>query len=61
MITNLIKKSDSKWILEKVKMIVSGMDTKMNLRVLLHAAILNYMLLKQYPNETKDAYLTRFK
>ena len=42
-------------------MIVSGLDTNVNLQVLLHAAMLNYMLLKQFPNETNDAYLTRFK
>ena len=42
-------------------MIVSGLDTKVNLRVSLHAAMLNYMLMKQYPNETNDTYLTRFR
>ena len=38
---------DYQWVLEKVKMIVAGLDTKVNLRVSLHAAMLNYMLLKQ--------------
>ena len=41
-------------------MIVSGLDTKVNLRVLLHAAILSYILMKQYPYEINDAYLIRF-
>ena len=52
---------DYEWILLKVKMIVSGLDTKVNLRVSLHTAILNYMLLKQFQYESNDAYLTRFK
>ena len=52
---------DYEWIFKKVKMIVSGLDTKVNLRVSLHAAMLNYMLMKQFPNETNDGYLTRFK
>ena len=55
------KEFDYAWILEKVKMIVSGLDTKVNLRVSLHDAISNYMLIKQQPHETNDAYLTRFK
>ena len=49
------------WILEKLKMIVSGLDTKVNLRVSLHDAITNYIMLKQQTYETNDAYLTRFK
>ena len=52
---------DHEWLFKKVKMIVSGLDTKVNLRVSLHAAVLNYMLMKQYPNETNDTYLTRFR
>ena len=52
---------DCEWIFLKVKMIVSGLDTKVNLRVSLHTAILNYMLLKQFQYESNDAYLTRFK
>ena len=36
-----------KWIMHKVKMIVSGLDTKVNLRVSLHAAMLNYVLTNQ--------------
>ena len=42
-------------------MIISGLDTKVNLRVLIRAYMLNYILFKQYPNETNDAYLIRFK
>ena len=49
------------WILEKVKTITSGLDTKVNLRVSLHDTLLNFMLLRQFPDETNDAYLTRFK
>ena len=52
---------DHEWLFKKVKMIVSGLDTKVNLRVSLHAAMLNYMLMKQYPNETNNTYLTRFR
>ena len=52
---------DHSWLFKKVKMIVSGLDTKMNVRVSLHAAMLNYMLMKQYQYETNDAYLTRFR
>ena len=42
-------------------MIVSGLDTKVNLRVALHDAIMNYILLKQYVHKTNNAHLTRFK
>ena len=49
------------WILIKVKTITSGLDMKVNLRVLLHAALLNFMLLRQFNDEANDAYLTRFK
>ena len=44
-----------------MKMIVSTLDTKINLRVSLHRAILNYMLINQYSHETNDAYLIRFR
>ena len=49
------------WILKKVKMIVSDLDTKVNLRVSLHDAISNYTLIKQQTCEKNDALLTRFK
>ena len=52
---------DYVWILEKVKMVVSGLDTKINLRVSLHDAIFNYVSIKQQSYETNDAYLTKFK
>ena len=42
-------------------MIVSGLDTKVNIRVSLQNSISNYMLIRQQPSETNDAYLTRFK
>ena len=45
----------------KIKTIVSGVDTKINLRVYLYISILDYMLLKQYSNKSNDAYLTSFK
>jgi len=44
-----------------VKTTISGIDTQINLRVSLHAAMIIFLLLKQYSNETNDAYLTRFK
>ena len=52
---------DYVWLFKKVKTIVSGLDTKVNLRVSLHDAIANFILLKQQSYETNDAYLTRFK
>ena len=55
------KMFDQAWILEKVKMIVQGLDTKVNKRVTMHSAIYNFMLMKQYDSESNDAYLTRFK
>ena len=55
------KKFDHAWLFQKVKMIVSGLDTKVNLRVSLHDVIINFMLLKQFSNETNEAYHTRFK
>ena len=44
-----------------MKAIVSGLDTKVNFRVSLHAAITNVINMKQWENETNDDYLTRFK
>ena len=38
---------DHRWLFKKVRMIISGLDTKVNLRVSLHEAILNFMLMKQ--------------
>ena len=55
------KTFDYAWLFEKVKTIASGLDTKVNLRVSLHDAMLNFMLLKQFPNETNEAYHTKFK
>ena len=55
------KTLDHKWLFEKVKTIVSGLDTKVNLRVSLHDVMFNFILLKQQQHETNDAYLTRFK
>ena len=42
-------------------MIVSSLDTKVNLQLSLHAANMNYMLMKQYWNETNKTYLMRFR
>ena len=55
------KKLDCAWIINKVKIIVLGLDTKINKRVAMHSAIMNFMSMKQYKNETNAAYLTRFK
>ena len=52
---------DHAWIIEKVKTIVLGLDTKVNKRVSMHSAMMSFMLMKQYDNEANDAYLTRFK
>ena len=52
---------DYAWLFEKVKAIVSGLDTKVNLRVSLHDVIFNFILLKQQAHESNDGYLTRFK
>ena len=52
---------DYEWLLKKVKAIISGLDTKVNLRVSLHPAIANFINMRQYDNETNDDYLTRFK
>ena len=42
---------DHVWLFKKVKMIMSGLDTKVNVRVSLHSAMLNYMLMRQYQSE----------
>ena len=42
-------------------MIVSGLDTKANLRVSLNGIILNHMMIKQQTYETNDSCLTIFK
>ena len=55
------KEKDCGWILIKIKTITSGLDTNVNLRVSLHSALLNFTLLRQFNDETNDAYLTRFK
>ena len=52
---------DHKWLFEKVKKAVSGLDSKVNLRVSLHSTMINFLLIKQQPNESNTAYLTRFK
>jgi len=49
------------WLLEKVKAIVSGLDTKTNKRVSLRGAIFSFLTMQQYHQETNDAYLTQFK
>ena len=38
---------DYKWLLDKVKTVVSGLDTKVNLRVFLHDVMFDFILLKQ--------------
>ena len=55
------KTFDHAWIIDKVKIIVLGLYTKVNKRVTMHSAIMSFMLIKQYDNETNAAYLTRFK
>ena len=55
------KAFDCSWILIKREIIVSGLDTKVNLRVSLHTSILNFTIMRQYDNESNDTYLTRFK
>ena len=52
---------DYEWLFKKVKAIVSGLDTKVNLRVSLHSAMTNFINMKQWENKTNDDYLTRFK
>ena len=43
---------NQKWLFKKVKMIVSRLDTKVNLRVSLHTVVLNYTIMKLYPSES---------
>ena len=38
-----------------------GLDTKVNKRVTMHSAMMSFMLMKQYENETNDTYLSHFK
>ena len=42
-------------LLKKVKMIVSGLDTKVNVKASLHASMLSHMFMKKCPKETNDA------
>ena len=42
-------------------MMVSGLNTKINLQVSLHVDMMNHKRMKQYTNETNDAYLTRYR
>ena len=42
-----LKVFDYKWLLDKVKTVVSGLDTKVNLRVFLHDVMFDFILLKQ--------------
>ena len=52
---------DHAWLLQKLKTIVSSLDAKVNSRVSLHDVVLNFMLLKQFANESNEACHTRFK
>ena len=49
------KTFDYAWLFEKIKPVVSGLDTKANSRVSL------FMSLKQFPNEANKTYHTIFK
>ena len=49
------------WLLKKVKIIVPGINMKISPRVLLHTAIFDFFVLRQYGNEANDAHLTRRK
>ena len=40
---------------------MSGLDTKVNLRVSLHTAITNFMNMKQWQNETNNNHLIKLK
>ena len=44
-----------------MKVIVLGLDTKINKRVTMHSAIMSFMLMKQCDNETSASCLTCFK
>jgi len=52
---------DYKWLFKKAKKVVSGLDSKVNLRVSLYSTMINLLLTKQQPNGLNTAYLTRFK
>jgi len=51
---------DSLWLLNKVKIIMAGVDTKANTALTLHEQILSLFNMQQGPMETEDDYLTRF-
>ena len=40
---------------------MSNLNTKINLQVPLHVGMMNHIRMKQYNNETDDAYLTRYR
>ena len=46
---------------QKTKNIVSGLDTKINLRVYVHSTIMTFVLLKQGEFDSNDRYLTECK
>ena len=48
-------------LLKTTKMIVSGIDMKISPHISLYAALMNFLLLKQYMDTSNDIYLTRFK
>ena len=45
---------DPAWILEKVKIIVLGLDTKANKIVTIHSAMMSFMVMQQYDDETNE-------
>ena len=45
-------KYDCQWLLNKVKTIVSGLDTKTNKMVSLHGDIISFMTMRQYQQES---------
>ena len=55
------KNFDCTWLLKKVKTVISGIDTKINLKVSLHTAMTIFLLLKQYGNKTIDALFNSFQ
>jgi hypothetical protein len=52
---------NTKWLLEQLKVVSAGIDSKSNVYVQLHLAVLIFFNMKQYPNESNDAYLRRFQ
>ena len=48
-------------IINKLKVIVLGLDTNVNKRVTMCSEMMSLMLMKQHNNETNAACLTRFK